>query len=168
MREDVPDGGCQCGQVRYRTLGPPERAAVCHCRYCQTRTGSAFGVSVFFKAGKVERLSGKMKDCSLVTESGRDFTTHFCPDCGTNVMWTLGVFPGLRAVAGGAFDPPTFWYDVTQKVFARSRAPFVTLCRADGFETSPSIGQAMPRFCPTAISPAGPQAPGRRSARRGR
>ncbi|WP_238364149.1 GFA family protein [Mesobacterium pallidum] len=138
MSEEIHEGGCQCGQVRYRTTGQPEKAAVCHCRYCQARTGSAFGVSAYFNEGNVEILSGQMKDYSFVTESGRDFTTHFCPDCGTNVMWTLEVFPGLRGIAGGSFDPPTFWFDVKREVFARGKAPFVELCLEDSFETSSS------------------------------
>ena len=43
-------GGCACGSVRYKTIGKEEHAGVCHCRYCQLRTGSAFGISVFFKS----------------------------------------------------------------------------------------------------------------------
>ena len=46
-REDydmtMHDGGCACGDVRYSTTSEVRRAVVCHCRYCQTRTGSAFG-----------------------------------------------------------------------------------------------------------------------------
>ena len=41
-------GGCSCGKVRYKTLGYPSVSAVCHCRYCQLRSGSAFGVLVYF------------------------------------------------------------------------------------------------------------------------
>ena len=51
------EGGCLCGQVRYRTIGSPKRAAVCHCRYCQLRAGSAFGTLVYFKKDNIEILS---------------------------------------------------------------------------------------------------------------
>ncbi|WP_370224154.1 GFA family protein [Pararhodobacter marinus] len=119
------DGGCACGAVRYRVHGAPEKAAICHCRYCQLRTGSALGVSVYFRDEAVEMLSGELKDYSFRTESGRRFTQRFCPECGTTVLWSLEVFPGLTGIAGGTFDPPTFWYDIRREVYARSRAPFL-------------------------------------------
>lgn len=129
-------GGCQCGAVRYETIGEPEKTAICHCRYCQTRTGSAFGVSVYFPSENVRVLSGEMKDYYFETESGRSFTTHFCTNCGTNVLWNIGAFPELTGVAGGTFDPPTFWYDVKREVFTRSRAPFIHTDIDDQSDTS--------------------------------
>ena len=131
-------GGCACGAVRYRTTGQPVKTAVCHCRYCQLRTGSAFGVSVYFGAAQVDYLSGALTDYRFETESGRPFTTRFCPVCGTSVFWSLGLFPGLTGIAGGTFDPPTFWYPVAREVFTRSRAPFVQACAGDQSATSSS------------------------------
>ena len=55
------EGGCACGQVRYVVAGEPELAAVCHCEYCQQRTGSAFGVLVYFKNENVEKLNRRFK-----------------------------------------------------------------------------------------------------------
>ena len=133
---EIHEGGCQCGAVRLRTHGQPAKTALCHSRYCQTRTGSAFGVSVYFPAGAVEVLSGKVKDYSFTTESGRAFVTRFCSHCGTNLFWKVGAFPELTGVAGGCFDPPTFWYEVKREVFTRSRAPFVHTDIADASETS--------------------------------
>ena len=43
---DSHKGGCFCGAVRYETVGKPVRVSLCHCRYCQLRTGTAL-VSVF-------------------------------------------------------------------------------------------------------------------------
>lgn len=42
------EGGCLCGAVRYRTEGLPVFTIVCHCRACQHRTGSAFGIGAYF------------------------------------------------------------------------------------------------------------------------
>jgi hypothetical protein len=134
----IHEGGCQCGAVRFRTTGQPARTAVCHCRYCQTRTGSAFGVSVYFPSTAVEVLGGSLKPYRFETESGRGFTTRFCPACGTTVFWNLSMFPEETAVAGGTFDPPSFWYDLKREIFTRSKAPFVQLCLEDSFETTAS------------------------------
>ena len=47
--ETIHEGGCVCGGVRYRTTGNPQRVSACACRWCQKRTGSAFGLTVYFK-----------------------------------------------------------------------------------------------------------------------
>ena len=39
------DGGCRCGQVRFRISAPPILTAACHCKGCQRMTGSAFSLS---------------------------------------------------------------------------------------------------------------------------
>ena len=48
------EGGCLCGSVRYQVTGAPEVASICHCRYCQLRSGSAFGISVYFAQDQVQ------------------------------------------------------------------------------------------------------------------
>lgn len=136
--QDVHEGGCACGAVRYQTTGQPVKAGICHCRYCQLRTGSAFGVSVYFPDDAVRQLSGELRDYTFDTESGRTFTTRFCTICGTSVLWRLELFPDLTGVEGGTFDAPTFWFDVKREVFTRTRAPFLPHDLADSFETSSS------------------------------
>ncbi|SPF79522.1 GFA family protein [Pseudoprimorskyibacter insulae] len=138
MSDDLHQGGCLCGAVRYETKGQPVKAAACHCRYCQLRSGSAFGVSVYFAAENVTMLRGDLRDYTFQTESGRSFTTRFCTTCGTTVFWQLEVFPGLTGVAGATFDPPSFWYGIEREVFARNRAPFVGLHVKDSSDASSS------------------------------
>jgi len=132
------EGGCQCGAVRYRTVGEPAKTAICHCRYCQTRTGSAFGLSVYFAKAQLTVLQGEMRDYHFETESGRGFTNQFCVTCGTTLFWHLEMTPELVGVAGGTFDPPTFWFEVKREIFTRSAAPFVHTDLTDRFETTAS------------------------------
>ena len=131
------EGGCACGQVRYKTKAEPTLTSVCHCRYCQLRTGSAFGISVYIDSKNVERLSGELKEFEYETESGTKITTEFCSNCGTTVYWTAEIFEGMTGIGGGTFDPPTFWYDIKREVFCRSKAPFVDNHVKDKYETSP-------------------------------
>ncbi len=83
MRE-MHEGGCVCGNVRYRITGAAFLATICHCKFCQKRTGSAFSESAFFKLEQV-RLSGG----AMVTyehrsdESGRWLKMEFRPRCAT-------------------------------------------------------------------------------------
>jgi hypothetical protein len=136
--QSVHEGGCLCGAVRYQVTGQPARTAVCHCRYCQLRTGSAFGLSTYFPSSHVKLLSGDLRDHTLDTESGRKFTTRFCKNCGTSVLWNLEMSPDLTGIAGGTFDPPTFWFNVTREIFTRSAAPFIHTDCTERHETTAS------------------------------
>ena len=134
----IHEGGCACGKVRYKTTAEPTLTSVCHCRYCQLRTGSAFGVSVYIDKNNVEKLSGKLQVFEYETESGTRITTEFCSNCGTTVYWAAEIFEGMTGIGGGTFDPPTFWYDIKREVFCRSKAPFADNQVKDKYETSPT------------------------------
>ena len=125
--EGVHEGGCACGGVRYRTRGDPKRAAACACTWCQKRTGSAFGLSIYFAVGDVEILRGSLRKYRLTSDAGRWLETEFCEVCGTTVTWTLQLRPGLRGIAGGTFDQPSFWYGLEAFGFARSKPAWLTL-----------------------------------------
>ena len=135
------EGGCACGEVRYKTSAYPTHTAVCHCRYCQLRTGSAFGVSVYFERNAVEKLSGKLHKFEYETESGNKVCTEFCVICGTTVYWYAEAFHGTVGIGGGTFDPPSFWYDIKREVFCRSKAPFSENAINDKYQTSPIYNQ---------------------------
>ena len=133
------DGGCLCGAVRYSTVGKPVGSAVCHCRYCQLSTGTAFGISVFFKKDQVTFNEGACRRDSFETESGNTITTFRCEECGTlvSVRPSLKKLKNLVGIAGGTFDPPTFWYDVEAEVFTRSKAGFCQIVAPESYEDSP-------------------------------
>ena len=117
---EVHEGGCRCGAVRFRTSGAPVRAMVCHCTTCKQRTGSAFGVGVYFDDPQVEFLCGDLGTFEFHSdESGRWIRNEFCRRCGTTVTWTLEMRPGMRAIAGGSYDDPD-WFDVACHIWTRS------------------------------------------------
>ena len=66
-------GGCACGKVRYHSIGQPVKTGLCHCRYCQLRTGSAFGISVYFKKENLKIEFGDLKKYTFTTENGNTF-----------------------------------------------------------------------------------------------
>jgi len=111
------EGGCFCGSVRYSTMGQPFRAAVCHCRYCQLRTGTAFGISVYFKEDKVVINDGACDTFSYETESGSKATLSRCANCGTTISWriSLDALNDLVGIAGGTFDPQPSGMSLTVK-----------------------------------------------------
>ena len=86
MKIETYSGGCLCGQVRYEAKGDPDRVAVCHCRYCQLRTGSPFGSLVYFETSRISVAGGSLSTYGFLSESGSKWETQFCQNCGTTVL----------------------------------------------------------------------------------
>ena len=121
------EGGCVCGAVRYRVKNAPFRTGVCHCKFCQRRTGSAFGVGVYFKKEDFELLRGELSCYEHRSdESSRWLRMEFCPKCGATVTWTLELFPDGRGVAGGSFDD-TSWLQIERHTWTRSSQHWVPI-----------------------------------------
>jgi hypothetical protein len=119
------NGGCVCGSIRFKATGEPLRVTLCHCTWCQRRTGTAFGTEVVFEEAQVAISGsevGRYRHRS--DESGRWLDIEFCRRCGANLGFTLEAAPGLRTLPAGAFDDPS-WIrpeDITfRHVFLRSR-----------------------------------------------
>jgi len=114
------EGGCQCGAVRFRTSAEPQRVIVCHCATCKQRTGAAYGIGLYFNEADIEFLQGKMRTFEFYSdESKRWLRNEFCENCGSAVTWTLELRPGLRAIAGGAYDNPD-WFEIPTHIWTRS------------------------------------------------
>jgi hypothetical protein len=118
-------GGCVCGAVRFRTTGVPLRVTLCHCTWCQRRTGTAFGTEVVFNNGDVVFSGAPPTRYRHVSdESGRWLDVEFCARCGSNLGFTLEMAPGVRTIPAGTFDDPGFVGPgrlATRHVFTRSR-----------------------------------------------
>jgi hypothetical protein len=124
---DLHEGGCACGEIRYRARGDPVAALVCHCTYCQRRTGSAFAITIYFDEANVEVVSGSVAIHEHRSdESGRWLRTQFCSNCGTTIGHTAEMRPGQRAIAGGTFDDPT-WFKIRQHIWVDSKVPWVSI-----------------------------------------
>jgi hypothetical protein len=116
---------CSCGSLRVTVNAEPQSVVACHCIDCQRRTGSVFGVGAYFAREQVA-FAGESKVFVRPTDAGHEFTTHFCPSCGTSVYWQSGKNPGLVGVAVGAFADPSFPSPV-RSVWERSSHPWATL-----------------------------------------
>ena len=120
MSEDqVRSGGCSCGAVRYEARGDPIRVGVCHCKECQLRTGTAFGISCYFPKDKVTVLQGSMTIYERSSNSGRWARTQvWVVGCST-VLVNVEAQPQAIGVAGGSFDD-TDWINPELHAWARS------------------------------------------------
>jgi len=93
---------CCCGKSRVEVHGEPVFSAVCHCKNCQKRTGSAFGISVYFSEDQVDLISDAMAVYKVDAETGPQ-ERRFCSDCGTTLHWISARFPNMVGIAGGCF-----------------------------------------------------------------
>lgn len=96
---------CCCGQNTLEVSGEPAMHAVCNCDNCKKRTGSAFGISAYFKE---EQLVGALPtDVSCYSfhhaEQDHDQQRYFCRSCGTTLFWRVSSLTGMIGIAGGCF-----------------------------------------------------------------
>ena len=75
------DGGCQCGQVRWRATAEPENVRLCHCRNCQRATGGPYFARILFPAAALTR-SGE----TTAWASSHRLTRRACARCGTPIF----------------------------------------------------------------------------------
>ena len=127
MTEQVREGGCGCGAVRYRIVGEPIFTNNCHCRQCQRQTGSTSVVNAFFESERFTLLSGELVGHTVPSGSGGPHEMRRCSTCGGAI---LSHFPPngrhLSALRVGTLDDPgAFTPDAV--IFASEKMPWVTL-----------------------------------------
>jgi hypothetical protein len=116
---------CSCGQLQMHCEGNPDKISACHCLECQRRTGSAFGVAIFFDQAATS-IQGNSTVFTRTGDSGQHVVHHFCPACGSTVFWYPAKKAGTVAVALGCFGDTEF-AGPTQAVYESRRHPWVDL-----------------------------------------
>jgi hypothetical protein len=123
--EELHEGGCQCGGIRFRTEGTPIKTAVCHCPMCQRTSGSAFTVELIFLGKAVTFESTPSIYTHRSPDHGRLLHYAFCPTCGTRLGVTLERFPSLQIIYAGTYDDPS-WVRPDAHIFLRSATTWFT------------------------------------------
>ena len=95
---------CACGAASITVSGEPGIHGVCHCTNCKRRTGSAFGISAYFKRADVLESTGITRTYAFHhAAQDHDQERHFCSACGTTLFWFVSALPELIGIAGGCF-----------------------------------------------------------------
>ncbi|KAF2801033.1 hypothetical protein K505DRAFT_403623 [Melanomma pulvis-pyrius CBS 109.77] len=121
-------GSCMCGAIRYEVEGEPAMKALCHCSDCRKISGSTYSTNAVYPATAFKLVSGTPKLHTKIADSGKNFESHFCGDCGSTLWREGGAFPGLVVVKIGTLDDLTALDDLKPgaELFVPRRVPWVT------------------------------------------
>lgn len=122
MSDGPIEGGCLCGEVRFRVTGEVLGFQYCHCSRCRRFTGSAHAANLFTRPEGLEWTSGEELVGTYMLEGEPRFPTAFCTRCGSSMpsMSSTGKF--WVVPAGGLDDDPGT--RPARSIFWESRAPW--------------------------------------------
>jgi hypothetical protein len=121
------EGGCTCGQVRYRLTGGPLIVHACHCGWCQRETGTAHALNALYEADRVVHIAGEPEMVATPSASGKGQRVARCPTCRVAVWSNYPqAGPAIRFVRVGTMDDPAA-YPPDIHIYVSSKLPWVTL-----------------------------------------
>ena len=121
------DGGCTCGNVRYRLESAPLFVHCCHCRWCQRESGAAFALNAMIESDRVTNLEAAPELVDTPSESGLGQKIARCPECRV-AIWShySGSGPVIKFVRVGTLDEPAL-LPPDVHIFTASKQPWVSL-----------------------------------------
>ena len=131
------EGGCTCGEVRYRLTSKPLIVQCCHCRWCQRESGAAFALNAMIETDRLKLLRGRALLETIPSFSGKGQDVARCPDCMV-ALWSHYAGGGVTFAyvrVGTLDDPDRLPPDI--HVFTASKQPWVVI---------PAGARAVPEF----------------------
>lgn len=134
--DQMHEGGCRCGAVRYRAKAPPHATTLCHCRSCRLGAGAPSQAWVIFREQDVAVVAGEL----AVYESSPGVERGFCRRCGTSLTYTRANRPGFFDVTTASLDDPDA-FPPSREIWTRERLSWVPenrdLPQLEEFSSSP-------------------------------
>ena len=128
------EGGCRCGELRYRIEGEPVHHAVCHCRDCQLAHAAPMVAWLAVSSDKFALTHGSPS--SFESDSGS--VRHFCKQCGTPLHFVNeAMLPGLVDIPSATLDTPAAFAPSVQIQTAERREWVCLLSEMPKFERYP-------------------------------
>ena len=119
------EGGCSCGDVRYRLASEPLFVHCCHCLNCQRQTGSAFVINLLIETDQVELLGADPRAVDVPRDDGSSQRIFRCPTCQVALFSQYGR-PEFRFVRAGTLDDPSR-VEPDVHIYTRSKVGWVTI-----------------------------------------
>jgi hypothetical protein len=135
-------GSCGCGGVTFEASVDETRVTLCHCKDCQTQSGSTFRIIAPAIDESFTLLTGELKSFEKVADSGTLRSRTFCPECGTQIYAkTIGEgtnFTGLRV---GCLDQRDALIPLAE-IWTRSKQPWLNdLSNLPSYEVQPTLDE---------------------------
>ena len=121
------EGGCSCGNIRYRLTGKPLVVNACHCTWCQRETGTVHALNAVYEFDRVEHLKAEPEIIDTPSASGKGQRIARCPRCHI-ALWSnyAGAGPRIHFIRVGTLDQPdALPPDI--HIFTASKQPWVLL-----------------------------------------
>lgn len=131
--DEIHEGGCLCGALRFEARGKPLWIAHCHCRSCRHHTGSAFATFAGYREAQFRILKGRLGSYA----SSPGVTRSFCGACGTPLTYRAERYPGEVHVYLGTLDRPED-FEPKAHVHVGEQLPWLHL--DDGLPRFPKTG----------------------------
>lgn len=97
-------GGCRCGAIRYELLlDSPPLSYACHCRDCQTWSGSAFAIHAMLPETLL-KLDGTVHRFQLDGVEAMASEHFGCATCFTRIANRNSAIPGMVILRVGTLD----------------------------------------------------------------
>ena len=129
------DGGCRCGEVRFRVSAPPILTAACHCTGCQRMTGSAYSLSVAIPSEGFEVTQGEPIVGGLRSP---DLHHLHCPSCLSWMFTRIEGMDGFVNLRPTMLDDPS-WFSPFVEVWTSEALPWAATGAPHSFETQPEF-----------------------------
>lgn len=117
------EGGCYCGNVRYKAEGDALMKAQCHCRECQYLTGGGPNIFAAMPVGGFSYVKGEPKQFTR-SDIANPVTREFCPDCGTQIVTRPQGFPAVILKVGTLDDPATDFGGPQMAIYTVDKQPW--------------------------------------------
>ena len=125
---------CACGRVELTVEGEPGHVYVCHCDFCQRRSGNVFIASASFPEAQVISITGETRCYNGLEVDGvgpvgieGGINYRFCAVCGSSIYFDM-IYANtghrfftiaLGSFVDAVFPPPT------TEFFTKFRHPWV-------------------------------------------
>src|SRR4051812_7123580 len=96
------DGGCLCGEVRYRVADTAVAQTLCHCQSCRRATGGVSVAWAVFAKEDFALLQGEVREYS----SSPGIFWGSCVTCGSLVTYRRDSRPDHRDITTATLDAP--------------------------------------------------------------
>jgi hypothetical protein len=102
------EGGCYCGELRYRINAEPLGKGMCFCRECQHISGGGPNIVLMVPADGFAYTKGAPQTFTR-SDLQNAVTREFCARCGTQLVVRAPMLPGVALIKVGTLDDPAIY-----------------------------------------------------------